>query len=156
MLTIKGMLGSGSGLLPANGISPWPPLYFWVFFFLILLWHHSLRSVRCWAGPGTYVHPIPLKCKSCEHRILSILFITLSPESILSNWYLEATPCLLQHKNGFVWLFDCFVSRFVPASLSVSDSMRSWIVYILFLIVPVWPPKYLVYYTWPINIMNNY
>ena len=156
MLTIKGMLGSGSGLLPVNGISPWSPLYFLVFFFLILLQHHSLRSVRCWAGTSMFVHPIPLKCKPCEGRILSVLFIILSPESILSNWHLEAIPCLLQHKNGFVWLFDCFVSHFVPASLSVSDSMRAWIVYILFLTVLIWPPKYLVYYIWSINIMNNY
>ena len=115
-----------------------------------------LRSVRCWAGTSMFVHPIPLKCKPCEGRILSVLFIILSPESILSNWHLEAIPCLLQHKNGFVWLFDCFVSHFVPASLSVSDSMRAWIVYILFLTVLVWPPKYLVYYIWSINIMNNY
>ena len=140
MLTIKGMLGSGSGPLPVNGISPRSLLYFWVFFFLILLWHHSLRSVCYWAGPSMYVHTIPLKCKSCEGRILSILFIFLSPECVLSNWHLEAIPCLLQHKNGFVWWFDCFVSHFVPASLSVSDSMRSWTVYILFLTVPVWPP----------------
>ena len=36
--------------------APWLPLYFWVFFFFILLWHHSLRSVRCWAGPDMYKH----------------------------------------------------------------------------------------------------
>ena len=31
----------------------WSPLYFWVLFFLILLQHHSLRLVHCWAGPNS-------------------------------------------------------------------------------------------------------
>ena len=29
--------------------APWSPLYFWVLFFLILLQHHSLKPVHCWA-----------------------------------------------------------------------------------------------------------
>ena len=97
---------------------PLIPTLFLSLLFPYFLRHQSLRSVCCWAGPSMYVHTIPLKCKSCEGRILSILLIILSPETILSNWHLEAIPCLLQHKNGFVWLFDCFVSHFVPASLS--------------------------------------
>ena len=29
-------------------------LYFWIFFFFILLWHSSLRLVRCWSGPNIW------------------------------------------------------------------------------------------------------
>ena len=46
----------GSGLLPRMASAPWTPLYFWVLFVLILLWHRSLGLVRCWAGPDMYKH----------------------------------------------------------------------------------------------------
>ena len=53
-LTIKGMQGLGSGLLPVSGISCLIPTLFLSLFFLILLQHHSLRWVHCWAGPNSH------------------------------------------------------------------------------------------------------
>ena len=56
MLTIKGMLGVGSGLLPANGISPLTPTLF-----LSLLFPYSsvalLPQVSSWLGWSRHLAP---------------------------------------------------------------------------------------------------
>ena len=74
-LTIKGMQGLVSGLVPAIGISPLIPTLFLVFFFLILLWHHSLRSVCCCAGHNINIFSLCLVFVSLISMCLGLFLL---------------------------------------------------------------------------------
>lgn len=75
-------------------------------------------------------------------RILSILFIIVSPESALSNWHLKVLHSYLLHYNKFVLLFD--LTLCLSVSFSALQIPRGHDLHVFCLLLP----QYALQNTW--------
>ena len=110
--------------------APWSSLYFWVLFFLILLGHHSLRLVPCWASPNKIDIVKALVFLVVMYRCDSWTMKKLSAEEwMLSNCGAREDSWESLGQQGHqLWIFIGRTDAETEAPILWPPDVKSWLI----------------------------